>query len=141
MNQPNDKNNQSLSIGSDATGNIIQSGNGNFASLQFTQTTLPPSESVDIKSELASLRELLGKLNSEYEKKIDRAFEDANDEVAKSEPNRDEVGDALARALSYAKKAEGFADMAVSIKDHTTNIVSWLGNNWHKLLSVVGLTL
>ncbi|MBL7039259.1 MAG: hypothetical protein ISR77_11565 [Pirellulaceae bacterium] len=141
MSQPNDRSNRSVSIGGDATGNVIQTGDHNVASLQFTQTTLPSPESVDIKAELASLRELLGQLQSEDRKKIDRAFEDAHDELAKSEPSRDEVGDALDRAIKYAKKAEGFAETAASLKGHITNVVSWLGDNWHKLLPVVGLTL
>lgn len=141
MNQSNDSSNRSVSIGGDATGNVIQTGDRNVASLQFTQATLPPPESVDIQAELAALRQLLGQLQSEDQKKIDRALEDAHDEVAKSEPSRDEVGDALDRALKYAKKAEGFGDTAASLKGHITNVVSWLGDNWHKLLPIVGLTL
>ena len=84
---------------------------------------------------------MIGQLQSDDEKKIGRAIEDAQDEVAKSEPNRDEVGDALERALKYAQKAEGFAETAASLKGHMTNVVSWLGDNWHKLLPLVGLTL
>jgi len=141
MNQSGDSSNRSVSVGGDATGNIIQTGDHNVASLQFTQTTLPPPESVDIKAELAALCELLRQLRSEDEKKIGRALEDAQDEVAKSEPNRDEVGDALQRALNYAQQADGFAQTAASLKDHITNVVSWLGDSWHKLLPLVGLTL
>ena len=141
MNQSGDSSNRSVSVGGDATGNIIQTGDHNTASLQFTQTTLPQPESVDIKAELAALYELLRQLRSEDEKKIGRALEDAQDEVAKSEPNRDEVGDALQRALNYAQQADGFAQTAASLKGHITNVVSWLGDNWHKLLPLVGLTL
>ena len=141
MNQSGDSSNRSVSVGGDASGNIIQTGDNNVASLQFTQTTLPPPESVDIKAELAALGELVGQLQSEDEKKIARALEDAQDEVAKSEPNRDEVGDALERALKYAQKADGFVETAANLKGHMTNVVSWLGDNWHKLLPLVGLTL
>ena len=141
MNQSGDSSNRSVSVGGDASGNIIQTGDKNVASLQFTQTTLPPPESVDIKAELAALGELVGQLQSEDQKKIGRALEDAQDEVAKSVPNRDEVGDALERALKYAQKADGFAETAASLKGHMTNVVSWLGDNWHKLLPLVGLTL
>ncbi len=141
MNQSGDSSNRSVSVGGDASGNIIQTGDNNVASLQFTQTTLPPPESVDIKAELAALGELVGQLQSEDEKKIGRALEDAQNEVAKSEPNRDEVGDALERALKYAQKADGFVETAVNLKGHMTNVVSWLGDNWHKLLPLVGLTL
>ncbi len=141
MNQSGDSSNRSVSVGGDATGNIIQTSDHNTASLQFTQTTLPQPESVDIKAELAALCELLRQLRSEDEKKIGRALEDAQDEVAKSEPNRDEVGDALQRALNYAQQADGFAQTAASLKGHITNVVSWLGDSWHKLLPLVGLTL
>ncbi len=141
MNQPGDRSNRSVSIGGDATGNVIQTGDNNAASLQFTQTTLPPPESVDIKAEMTALCELVGQLKSEDEKKIGRALEDARDEVVKSEPNRDEVGEALERALKCAQKADGFAETAASLKGHITNVVSWLGDNWHKLLPLVGLRL
>ena len=141
MNQSGDNSNRSVSVGGDAIGNIIQTGDNNLADLQFTQTTLPSPESVDIKAELAALGELLAQLNSEDEKKIGRAIEDAKDEVAKREPNRDEVGEALERVLKYAQKAEGFVQSAASLKEHITNVVSWLGDSWHKLLPLVGLTL
>lgn len=136
-----DHSNRSVSVGGDASGNVIQTGDNNVASLQFAQTTLPPPESVDIRSELEALREMLAQLQSADGKKIDRAIEDAQDEIAKSEPNRDEVGDALERALNYARKTERFAETAASLKDHVVNVVSWLGDNWHKLLPFVGLTL
>jgi len=140
MNHPNDSS-RSVSIGGNATGNVIQTGDHNVASLQLTQTSLPPPESVDIQSELMQLRELLQQLQSENQKKIDRALEDAQDEVVKSEPNRDEVGDALERALKYAGQTEGFAEAVAGIQKHVTGVVSWLGSNWHKLLPIVGLTL
>lgn len=141
MTRSGDSSNRSVSVGGDATGNVFQTGDDNVASLQFTQTTLPPPESIDIKAELAALRELIGQLQSEDQKKIGRALEDAQDEVGKSEPNRDEVGDALERALKYAQQAEGFAETAAGIKGHVTNVVSWLGDSWHKLLPFVGSTL
>jgi len=51
------------------------------------------------------------------------------------------VGDALDRALKYAKQAEGFAEATPNLQRHITNVVSWLGDNWHKLLPIVSLTL
>jgi len=75
------------------------------------------------------------------QKKIDRALEDAAEEIAKPEPDRDEIGQVLDRALSYAQKAEGFAETAGKLQTHITNAVSWLGDNWHKLLGLVGLVL
>jgi hypothetical protein len=136
-----DQSNRSVSIGGNATGNVIQTGDHNVASLQFTQTTLPPPETVDIQVEFAALREQLARLHAPDQKKIDRAVEDVQDELAKPEPDRDEIGNALARALKYAQQAEGFASVAGKLQTHVTNAVSWLGDNWHKLLPLVGLTL
>lgn len=141
MTNSGDRSNRSVSIGGDATGNIVQSGDNNVAKLGLTQTTLPPPESVDIKAELAALRDLVRELKSEDEKKIGRAIEDAQDEAAKLEPNRDEIGIALERALATAQKAENYVKMVDRLKGHVTKVVSWLGDHWHNLLSLVGLTL
>ncbi len=132
---------RSVSIGGNATGNVIQTGDSNQASLQFTQTTLPPRETVDIQAEFAALREILAQLKAPDQQKIDRALEDMRDEITKLKPDLDEVGDALNRALKYAEKAEGFVTAAGKLQTHVTNTVSWLGNNWHKLLGLVGLVL
>jgi len=136
-----DKGNRSVSVGGDATGNVIQTGDHDTASLQLTQTTLPPAETVDLQAEVAALRQILAGLQAPDQKKIDRALDDAEEEIAKPEPDRDEIGIALDRALNYAKKAEGFAATAEKLRKHVTNTVSWLGDNWHKLLAAVGLTL
>jgi len=136
-----DKSDRSVSIGGNATGNVIQTGDGNVASVQFRQTTLPPPETVDLQTEFAALRQILAGLQAADQNKIDRALEDAQEEIAKPEPDRDEIGQALDRALTYAKKAEGFAGTVEKLQTHVTKTVSWLGDNWHKLLSLVGLTL
>ena len=136
-----EKSDRSVSIGGDATSNVIQTGDNNTASLQFTQTTLPPAETVDLQAEFTALRQILSELKAPDQKKIDRALEDAEDEIAKPEPDREEIGQALDRALKYAQQAEGFATTAGKLQTHITNTVSWLGDNWHKLLAIVGLTL
>ena len=136
-----DQSKRSVSIGGNATGNVIQTGDHNVASLQFTQTTLPPPETIDIQAEFAALREQLARLHAPDQKKIDRAVEDVQDELAKPEPDRDEIGNALDRALKYAQQAESFVSEAGKLQTHVANAVSWLGDNWHKLLPLVGLTL
>ena len=135
-----DNGNRSVSIGGDANGNIIQTGDGNTASLEFTQTTLPPAETVDLQAELTALRQILAALQAPDQKKIERALDDAEEEVAKAEPDRDEIGTALQRALTYAKKAEGYTTTLEKLQGHVTNVASWLGKNWHTLLAIVGLT-
>jgi len=136
-----DKSKRGVSIGGNVTGSAIVTGDHNVTSLQFTQTTLPPAESVDVQAEFAALRQILADLQAADQKKIERALEDAAEEITKPEPDRDELGQALNRALTYAQKAEGFAATVGKLQTHTTKIVSWLGDNWHKLLPLVGLTL
>jgi hypothetical protein len=49
------------------------------------------------------------------------------------------IGGALERALRHAGKAAGFAEVAGKIAPHVQNAVAWLGENWRKLLPLVGL--
>jgi hypothetical protein len=132
---------RSVSIGGNASGNVIQTGDRNIASVQYQQATLPPPEGVDIRSELTALREALARLDSPDRRKIENALSDAEEELAKPEPDKDEVGHALDRALDYAKKAEGFAQIIETLKPHITSAAAWLGSNWHKILGVVGLAV
>lgn len=133
--------NRSVYIGGNAIGNAIVTGDHNVTTVHFTKTTLPPPSSVDIQSELKLLSDLLQQLQSEDSRKIERAIKDAQEEAKKPEPDRDEVGSAVARALKYAKQANGFADTATKLAGHVTNLVAWLGSNWNTLLPLVGLKL
>ncbi len=81
------------------------------------------------------------KLESSDRRKIDNAFADAQEELNKPQPDKDEVGDALNRALKYAKKAGGFANAIAQLQPHLAKITAWLGDNWHELLSFVNLTI
>ena len=132
--------NRSVSIGGSAIGSVIQTGDSNTASVQFKQATLPAPESVNIRAEISALRSALAKLETSDSRKIDNAFADAEEELKKPEPDKDEVGQALDRALNYGKKAEGFVQLTEKLEPHLTKAIAWLGENWHKLLSVVGLT-
>ncbi|ARV62733.1 CHAT domain-containing protein [Nostocales cyanobacterium HT-58-2] len=131
--------NRSVSIGGNVTGSAIQTGDSNVANIQFQPVSLPAPESVDIQAELNALCEALAKLESPDRRKIENAFADAEEEVNKPKPDKDEVGKALDRALDYAKKAEGFASVVEKLKPHLTKTTAWLGENWHKLLGIVGL--
>lgn len=131
--------NRSVSIGGSVTGSAVQTGDSNIANIQFQPVSLPAPESVDIRAELNALREAIALLESSDRRKIENAFADASEEVNKPKPDKDEVGKALERALDYAKKAEGFASVIEKLKPHITKTSAWLGENWHKLLGVVGL--
>lgn len=137
--QPNQD--RSVRIGGNMTGSSIQTGDGNTASVQFQQATLPAPETVNIQSEVEALRSLLTQLQSPDQRKIENALEDAQEEIKKPEPDKDEVGQALERALNYAQKANGFAEAIDKLRPHVEKTAGWLGQNWHKLLPVVGLAL
>lgn len=129
---------RSVSVGGSVTNGVIVTGDRNTASIQNQQTTLPQVESVDIQHELAILRDLLSNLQTADQRKIERALEDIKEELNKVEPDKDEVGQALDRALNYAQKANGFAEAVDKLRPHIEKVAAWLGKNWYKLLSIVG---
>lgn len=131
--------NRSVSIGGNMTGSNVITGDSNTASVQFHQVALPPPESVDIQSEMAALREMLAQLETPDRRKIDNALADVDEELKKPEPDKAEVGQALERAFNYAQKAEGFSAAIEKLQPRVSKVVSWLGENWYKILSVVKL--
>ncbi len=133
--------NRSVSIGGSLTGSAIQAGDYDTANVNFQQVSLPPSTIINIQAEINALREIITRLESSNYRKIKNAFEDAQEELNKAQPDKDEVGDALNRALKYAKKAEGFASAMDKLQPHLTKTITWLGEKWHKLLSLVNLTI
>jgi hypothetical protein len=132
---------RNVNIGGNASGNIIQTGDQNVATIQGQKIQLPPAESVVIQAELKALQQLLGGLATDDRQKITNALTEAAGDAAKPTPDRDEVGKGLERALDYAKKAADFSDRAATIGTHVKNAVGWLGSNWHKLLPLVGLAV
>ena len=135
--------NRGVKIDNDAIGNVIVTGDNNQADanieVNYQPAPLAEPESVDIRQELAAIRDLLAELQSEDRRKIENAFEDAEEELRRDEPDKEEVGKAIDRALEYAQKAPAFGGMMDRLKPHVTGAASWLGSNWHKLLGVVGL--
>ena len=84
----------------DVTGSSIVTGDRNIVSTAMKQIALPPAEQVDVKAELAALREALAELKKVPDRgKLDRAMEDAAEETAKPEPDKKEVGGALERVV------------------------------------------
>ncbi|WP_414623219.1 CHAT domain-containing protein [Calothrix sp. CCY 0018] len=133
--------NRSVSVGGSVTGSAIQTGDYDTANINYQQVSLPAPETVNIQAELNTLREIIEKLKTSDRRKIENAFEDAQEEIKKPQADKDEVGEALNRALKYAKKAEGFASVVEKIQPHLAKTTAWLGDNWHKLLGLVGLTI
>lgn len=131
--------NRLVSIGGNVTGSAIATGDGNTVSVQYQQAALPSPESVDMQAELKALREALANLQTPDRRKIDNALDEAEDELKKPQPNKDEVGKAVDRALDYAKKADGFTEAIEKIKPRVEKAAAWLGENWYKILGVVNL--
>ncbi|MFW9264930.1 CHAT domain-containing protein [Nostoc sp. CALU 546] len=121
--------NRSVSIGGNATGSAIITGDSSTANIDFQQVSLPEPASVNIEVELNALRQILAELESSDRRKIDNAIADAGEEIDKPHPDKNEVGKALERAFHYAKKAEGFASAIAKLQPCLARITAWLGTN------------
>ncbi|MBD2058121.1 hypothetical protein H6F88_19240 [Oculatella sp. FACHB-28] len=142
MNESNSPySNRSVSVGRDVTGSVIQTGDNNTASVSFQQAAIPQPESVDMIAVLAALEDILSQIESPDRRKIENAVDDAKEELKKPDPNKDEVGQALDRALGYAQKVNGFAEAIDKLRPPVEKAAGWLGEHWYKLLPLVGLTV
>lgn len=137
--------NRSVNVGRDSLGNAIATGDNNRVNatinVRLTKVELPAASSVDIAKELVKVRTVFEQVGGEHTAKIARALDDAAEEAQKPNPDKDEIGAALERAIEYAKKSNAFAEEASKLAPYVTNAVAWLGSNWHKLLPLVGLAL
>ena len=135
--------NRSISIGGDVKGSAVINGNGNRVSVRYAKVRLPPAETVDIAAQITALKVILSELSipDKERLKMDNALAEAASEATDAQPNRDEIGTALDRALQYAKQAEGFATTIDRLQPHLQNAVGWLGASWSKLLDLIGLTV
>lgn len=131
--------NRSVSIKGCVTSSAVVTGDQNTVSVSMTNISLPAPQAVDISAEINAIREVLAHLQSTDRSKIDNALEDAEAELAKKEPDKDELGQALNRALKYAQKAGGFAEAVEKLMPHVKNVAGWLGERWYDILSFVGL--
>ena len=129
---------RSITIGGNASHTVLQTGDSNTATLTHRHDELPAPERVDIRATLDEIKTLLAGLETPDRKKIDNALAEAGDELAKPEPDHDEIGRALDRALGYAKKAEGFATSAQQLAPVVAGAAAWLGSRWHALVNLVG---
>jgi len=139
------KNTQTINIGGNAGGNIFSSGDrnsniignvsggviqtGDHSSAALTvQQAGSTAQNINIREEVAAIRQLLRSLISPDHKKIARAFEDIEDELNKAVPDRNEIGESLERALRVARKAENFSTITGSLTSHLQALCSWLGS-------------
>jgi hypothetical protein len=120
------------------TNNIIGSSavTGDNNQVWTQQIALPRPDKVDIKAELAALRELVSKLNLQDRGKLDRAIEDATEETSKADPDKEVVAGAVGRIVKYAKAADDFDKHASNLLPHIAALGSWLGTAgcWDRVL-------
>ncbi len=117
---------------------VIVTGDGNMVTSRSRKTAASPADVAEVKVELAELRKLLETLASPDQKKINNAVEEAEDELKKPEPDRDEVGKALDRALEYSQKAEKFKTIIDKLRPHVLTLSGWLGTNWPNITPLLG---
>jgi hypothetical protein len=129
----------SISIGGNVTGASIVAGDRNVVTTTYTKAVLPAPETADIAREVAAIQALLVGLAGEHATRLANATAEASEEAARPEPDRDEIGKALGRALDYAQKTNGFAEQVEKLAPHVAAACGWLGANWHWLLAKVGL--
>ena len=132
---------RNVSIGRDAIGGQIVTGDHNVVTSSGQRITLPAPDSVDIRKELAELRAILTGLSAPEAGKLGRALDDAEEEVKKDKPDKDEVGGAIERAVKYAKGASDFSEQVEKLTPRLKAVCGWLGQNWYKLLAAVGIVL
>jgi hypothetical protein len=132
--------NRSVTTGG-LTGSSVVTGDYNQVSTSMKQYTLPPPGTVDVRAELAALRELVSKLNIQDRGKLNRAIEDATEETNKADPDKEEVAGAVGRVIKYVKTADDFSEHASNLLPHIAALGSWLGAHGHALLAAVGIAI
>jgi len=91
----------------------------------------------EIRKQLQAVGSILETLGSPDQPKIRNAVADAVAELQKPEPDKDEVGQALDRALNYATKTAAFAPVMAKLAEPVSRLAEWLGQSWDKLMNYV----
>jgi hypothetical protein len=130
--------NLSVQIGGSVTGSAVVTGDSNTVSVQFQQAALPAPETVDIQAEIEALKEIFASLNNPT---ITGAAEELAQEVAKPQPDKEIIADALETGLKRIKKLADFGDAIDKLRPHVEATAGWLGKHGYKLLPLVGLIL
>jgi hypothetical protein len=136
---PPSGNDRSVHVGGNIAGASVVTGDHNTVTTK-ADVTLPAASAVDPKAELSALRDLLASLNVPERGRLDRAFQDADEEAAKPDPDKGEVADAVERVLKAAKGANSFADQVEKLAPRVAALAAWAGPAGHGLLSYLGLS-
>lgn len=87
----------------------------------------------DVRDLISTIGTTLESLGSPDQQKIRNAMSDATAELEKPEPSKDEVGQAVERALKYANNTAAFAGVIAKLKEPVAKLGTWLGEHWDKL--------
>ncbi len=117
----------------------VVTGDGNVVSARTEKHTFPPPSTVDAVAELAALREITEELKIPDRAKCRRALEDADEETAKPNPDKEELAGAIERVVKYAKAADDFGEHAAKMLPRILALGSWLGTHGRTLLSMFGV--
>ncbi len=100
--------------------------------------TIPRDTSVDLKAELAALRQVLADLRNVDKKALTR-LEEAEEEAGKPEPDGSEIEKLVKQATGYAKSGADLADQTEKLVPHLKKIGAWLGRAWSEWAPSLGL--
>ena len=107
---------------------------------QHNLKTVAPAMSLEeIRAEFAELKKVLTGLEVADKKKLERALDDAEEELNKPDPDKSEVAEAVGRALKVANKT---GDLLKTLKDKIVpigeNIGAWCGEHGGKVVKFLG---
>jgi hypothetical protein len=126
----------------DIIGSSVVTGDHNIVTTTMRQVAPAPADQVDVRAELAALQQLLAQLKNVPDRgRLGRAMQDAVEEVAKPEPDKAEVGNALERVTRCAKAASDFTENAEKIVPRLVALGSWLGPAGRALLNSLGVAI
>jgi hypothetical protein len=121
------------------TGSVVVAGSGNSIEaklrVELGKQLAPTASPLNVRTEFAEIRKILEHLQTPDREKIRRALEDVEEEIAKPEANKAEIGGALKRALDHAGKVASLGNEAVKLAPHIHKLAEWLGVEWSRLLS------
>ena len=129
---------RSVNVSGGVHGGVVNAGDDTEIAVTVTRGQPPAGPEVDVAAEIAGLRALLEGLDTPERGRLGRAMEDAGEEAAKPSPDRQEVADALERAVKASKGAADFADNADRIRERVARIAGWLGPLAKGALALLG---
>jgi len=130
---------RSVTYHGNASGNVAVTGDHNQVTTTLAGVTFPAPETVDIARELAGLRALLAEvaLEPKVRKRVDNALEEAEAEAASGAPDRQEIGEAVERAVTAVSRAGKVAEVVTKLRAQLIPVAGWLGTHWHRLVELV----